>query len=148
MTRTDILAGALIAAIATTVVLLPPFARLDGLSIDWLFALRDRAFGPRHLPAESRVVVVALDEETYRRDPFRVIPHEMWTPQLATVLTAVSAAGPKAIGLDIIQTTSVEPFLPGFDKAYRLALYHAAVRAGSCWRRSSTRASRSHPIPA
>lgn len=115
-------AAILITAAAVALARSPLFERLDGLSIDGLLGLAHRSFGPRHPPAESRVVVIAFDEETYRREPFRAVPHELWTPQIATALSGVLAANPAVVGFDIIQSTSVDAFLPGFDRSFRLAL--------------------------
>ena len=86
-------AVALVIAVSANVLVVLPFAsRLDGISIDSLFWLRDKAFGPRHDPASSRTVIVALDEETYRRPPFEQLPKVMWTRQIATV-TSTSMTG-------------------------------------------------------
>ncbi len=97
-------------------------SRLDGLSIDLLFWLRYEAFGPLHAPGDSRVAVVAIDEETYRRAPFKDIPKPLWTPQIARVLSAVLDSGAVVVGQDLLLPTSVEPFLRGHDRAYLLAL--------------------------
>ncbi len=104
-------------------------AGLDGLSLDLLFWLRYAAFGARHDPAASPTVVIAIDEETFRTEPFRTIPQALWAPHLAAVLRAVLAAGPKVVGVDVIFPTTVEPFLPGFERDFRLAL-HDGAKAG------------------
>jgi CHAT domain-containing protein len=101
---------------------LPALAPLDGLGIDSLFWLRHQVYGPRHGPDQSPEVVVALDEETFRRPPFKSLPKVLWTPQLAQVINAARAGGAKVIGQDLILPTSVEGFLPGYDRDYLLAL--------------------------
>jgi adenylate cyclase/guanylate cyclase len=100
--------------------------RIDGLSIDSLFALRHWVFGLRHAPEASPAVVVAIDEESYRTEPFNGLPVVLWTPQLARVLDAVRGAGAKEIGFDLILPTTVEAFIPGYDRDFLLALKRAA----------------------
>lgn len=100
----------------------PALSRLDGLSTDALFWLRHKVFGPVHDPESSRVAVIAIDEETYRRPPFRDVPKAMWTPQIARVIRATLDAGATVVGQDIVLPTSVEPYLPGFDRDYLLTL--------------------------
>ena len=100
--------------------------RADGLSVDGLFWLRHQIFGPLRGAEESPTVVIAIDEETYRRPPFQDIPKAMWTPQIATVLEAALDAGALVIGQDVIFPTSVEPYLKGFDRSYMLTLRRGA----------------------
>ena len=120
-------AVALVIALAANLLVVLPFAsRLEGISIDSLFWLRDKAFGPRHAPAASRAVIVALDEETYRRPPFEQLPKVMWTKQIATVMDAVLAGGARVVGFDVIFPTSVEQHLRGFDRAFLIALSKAS----------------------
>ena len=77
---------------------LPLLDRADGLSIDSLYWLRHQLFGPLQPASGSPTVVIALDEETYRRPPFQGIPKAMWTPHLAKVLEATLDAGARVIG--------------------------------------------------
>ncbi|MGQ0664639.1 MAG: CHASE2 domain-containing protein [Pseudomonadota bacterium] len=107
----------------------PAFKGLDGLSIDVLFWLRHKVFGPAHKPEDSAVAVIALDEETYRTPPFADTPNALWGRELALVLGAVIDGGAKVVGFDVIFPTSVERFLPGFDREFLVALRNAA-RAG------------------
>ncbi|MDP6622847.1 MAG: adenylate/guanylate cyclase domain-containing protein, partial [Alphaproteobacteria bacterium] len=68
-------------AIALAVSLLPlvPLAdRLEGLSLDALTWLRHQTFAPRHAPADSPTVVIAIDEATYRSPPFQNVPRVFW----------------------------------------------------------------------
>ncbi len=111
-----------VALIASASAQLPLFQRADGLSIDALFWLRHELFGPLRSEAESPTVVIAIDEETYRRPPFQDVPKALWTPQLAKVLEATLAAGALVIGQDLILPTSVERYLKGYDRSYLLAL--------------------------
>ena len=111
-----------VALIASASAQLPLFQRADGLSIDVLFWLRHQLFGPLRSEAESPTVVIAIDEETYRRPPFQDVPKALWTPQLAKVLEATLAAGALVIGQDLILPTSVERYLKGYDRSYLLAL--------------------------
>lgn len=122
----DLAAAALIAIAAALLLALPTFRVLEGLSIDALFWLRDRAWGPAHLPVDSPAVVLAIDEETYRRPPFADTPQAMWTPELGRVLGALLDAGVKVVGFDVVYPTSVEPFIRGFERDFLLTLRRGA----------------------
>ena len=126
MRRRDLAVALVVAATANAVVSLGAFDSLRGLSADIVFWGRYQAFGQRYDPASSPTVVVAIDEETYRRPPFQTLPNVMWTPQLARVMRAVLAGGAKVVGFDLILPTSVERFVPGFDRDYLIALRDAA----------------------
>ena len=123
----DALVTAGIASVATLLTASPALDRLDGFTIDALFWLRHQLYGPLHEPRASPTVVIAIDEETYRRPPFEGLPKAMWTPQLARVLTATLDAGAHVIGQDVILPTSVEKYLRGFDREYLLALKRGAA---------------------
>jgi class 3 adenylate cyclase len=116
----------IVALLASAFVQSPYLQRADGLSIDSLFWLRHQIYGPLRATPDSPTVVIAIDEETYRRPPFQDIPKAMWTPQIAAVLEATLDAGAAVIGQDVILSTSVEPYLKGFDRSYLLALRRGA----------------------
>ncbi|MSP88019.1 MAG: adenylate/guanylate cyclase domain-containing protein [Alphaproteobacteria bacterium] len=118
----DLAATGAIALAAALLFATPLAPLLEGLSIDALFWLRQRAFGPLHPAADSPAVVLAIDEETYRRPPFADLPQALWTPELGRALNAVLDAGAKVIGFDVVYPTSVEPLLRGFERDYLLAL--------------------------
>ncbi len=99
---------------------------LRGVSLDLTFALRHLVFGPRHDAADSPTAIVAFDEETYRTPPFADVPQAFWTREMAPVLNAVLDAGASVVAFDVIFPTSVERFVPGYDRDYLRAL-----RAGS-----------------
>ena len=126
MRKRDVAAAAVIVAAAVVASALPAVRVLDALSVDVLFWLRHRIYGPLHAPANSPTVVLALDEETYRREPFADTPRVMWTPQLAGVLEAVLAGGAKVVGFDIVFSTSLEPFFRGFERDFLLMLRRGA----------------------
>ena len=107
------------------------FAFVHRLGIDLLLPLRHAVFGPLFPAEESDVVVVVVDEETYGTAPFNGIPEVAWTPQIARVIEAVAAAGPRVIGLDLIYPTSLDrpDLLRGYDKPLLKALFTAG-RAG------------------
>jgi len=107
----------------------PLFERIDTLSADILIKMRHMVYGQRYSPATSLAVVVALDEQTYRTPPFAGIPKVMWTPYIAPVLEAVLAGGAKVVGFDVVFPTSVEPFLPGFERPF-LQFLRNGSRAG------------------
>lgn len=95
---------------------------LQGPSIDSLYWLREHLHGPRPAPDPSPVVVVGIDEETYRRQPFAGTPQALWGPRLGVVLGAMLDGGAAAVGLDIVHPTSVETLIPGFERDYLLTL--------------------------
>ncbi len=122
----DIAAAGAIALGASLIFALPHFRVLEGLSVDTLFWLRQHSYGPIHAPKDSAAVVLAIDEETYRREPFSATPQAMWTPQLAQVLNAVLAAGAKVIGFDVIYPTSAESVARGYDREFLVVLRRGA----------------------
>jgi adenylate cyclase len=123
-----------IAIVASALVLAPPLDRFRGLSIDILTWLRWRFYERTHPAPESRSVVVALDEDTYRTPPFAGTPAITWTRQIGEVITAVLDGGATVVGFDIVFPTSIEqsdiPFgdgtlgarLRGFDRDFLRAL--------------------------
>lgn len=122
----DAIVAGLIPIIVSALIAHPAFDRLQGLSIDALFWLRHQVYGPLHDPQSSPTVIVAIDEETYRRPPFQGLPKALWTPQLSRVIQATLDGGARVIGQDIILSTSVESHLPGYDRPYLVALREAA----------------------
>lgn len=118
------------AALAGTLVAMGLYGPLQGPGIDALYWLREAVHGPQPAPPGTPVVVVGIDEETYRRAPFAGTPQALWAPKLGTVLTALHQGGAKVIGLDLIQPTSVETLIPGFERDYLLAL-RGVGRAGA-----------------
>lgn len=126
MKRRDLVTAAAIAVIASGLVVAPSFDGPRGLSLDLLFWLRHVVYGPRHAPDDSPSVVVAIDEETYRRPPFVRLPKVMWTKQIAQVMRAILAGGAAVVGFDVIFPTSVEPFIRGFDRDFLVELRTAS----------------------
>lgn len=106
-----------------------PQARVyDRRSIDFLLPLRHQLFGPLFPPSRSDVVVVAIDEQTYKTDPFANTPKVAWTPYLGYVIDAIDKADPKAIGLDMMFPTTLDrpELLLGYDRPFLIALRNAA----------------------
>jgi class 3 adenylate cyclase/CHASE2 domain-containing sensor protein len=134
----DAIAAAIVALIVGTMVALPVFDPLRGLSIDILTTLRWRAFGQVQDPATSSVIVVAMDEESYRTPPFKGTPSIAWTLELGRVMTAIINGGAKVVGFDVIYPVSIEQSelvfgdetlgarLRGFDRDFLRALALAA----------------------
>lgn len=130
----DIVAAILIALVAGAVFTSPPLQTLQGLSLDILTALRWKLVGDRRDPADSPVVVVAIDGETYDTPPFKGSPTQTWTREIGRVLTGITDGGAKVIGFDVIFPSSIEqseiPFgevplgarMRGFDRDYLIAL--------------------------
>jgi adenylate cyclase len=135
------LAAFLIALVAGLVAASPALDVVSGLSIDFLTALRWRAFGNAYASVSSPAVVVALDEETFHTPPFEGTPSVTWTHEIGQVLTAVIDGGAKVVGFDIVFPTSIEQSavafgnetlgarVRGFDRDYLRALALGA-RAG------------------
>ena len=136
--RRNILVALVLAAVAGVVVATPPFDGLRGLTLDVLTGLRWRILGNAHPPRDSPVVVLALDEETYRTPPFDGTPNITWTREIGRVLTDIVAGGAAVVGFDIVYPTSLEqsqiPFgddtlgtrVRGLDRDYLRALAGAA----------------------
>ena len=103
------------------ILLAGPADWLRGLTLDGLLLLRAE-ISDRPRPERSSIVVVAVDEETYHRPPFRGTPTALWTPQIGRVLHAVLDGGASVVGLDLILPTSAEAHLPGHDRPLLLAL--------------------------
>jgi adenylate cyclase len=130
----DALAMSAIALVCAVALVSPLFEKAQGLSIDVLTLLRWEMFGPRHDPATSPAVVVAIDEESYDTAPFKGSPTITWTGEIAHVLNAVLEGGAKVVGFDMVFQTSIEeseiPFGDGtfgdrvrrFDRDFLLAL--------------------------
>ncbi len=126
--RRRVIVAALLGVLAGAVAALPQTRVWDLFGIDYMLPLRQLAFGPLFAPSKSDVVVVAIDEQTYKTDPFSNTPKVAWTPHLGGVLDAVDAAGPKAIGLDMVFPTTLDrpELLLGYDRPWLMALRHAA----------------------
>jgi adenylate cyclase len=132
--RRNAVVALIIAVTAAVIAVSPAFGLLNGASIDALTALRWLVFGRTHDPASSPVVVVAIDEETYRTPPFAGTPNVTWTGEIGRVLTAVVEGGAKVVGFDVVFSTSIEqsamPFgdetlgakVRGFDREFLRAL--------------------------
>ncbi len=125
-----LLVAGVAAALAATLVTMALYGPLQGPGIDSLYLLRELIYGPEPAPAGTPVVVVGIDEETYRRAPFAGTPQALWAPKVGAVVTALHQGGAKVIGVDLIQPTSVETLIPGFERDYLLAL-RGAARAGA-----------------
>ena len=91
-----------------------------------LYRIRDVARPATDAAEESRVAIVAIDEETYASEPFRDTPKVLWTRQIAEVLNAVLDGGAAVVGFDVVFPTSVEPQLRGYDRALLRMLHKAA----------------------
>jgi len=126
--RRRITTAVALALLTGFVATLPTARAFDLRGIDFLLPLRHQLFGPLFPPAKSDVVIVAVDEQTFNSPPFAGTPKVAWTPYLGYVIDAVDAAGPKAIGLDVIFPTSLDrpELLLGYDRPFLLALRRAA----------------------
>ncbi len=134
VTRRDAVAIILVALACGIVSALPPLDFIHRWSIDVLTALRWEVFGRRHDPVSAPVVVVAIDEETYKTPPFKGSPTLTWTTEIGRVLSAVIGGGARVVGFDIVFPASIEqsemPFgddllgarIRGFDRAFLRSL--------------------------
>ncbi|MBM3524433.1 MAG: CHASE2 domain-containing protein, partial [Alphaproteobacteria bacterium] len=120
-----------LALLIGTVSATPLAAPLHRVSLDLLFVARHWAFGPIFAPEKSDVVVVAIDEETHHTHPFVTRPRIAWAPELARVIEAIDAAGPRVIGYDFVDPNSLDQpdLLPRFDRPL-LRAFAQAGRAG------------------
>ena len=126
MHRRDWPALAATVGLVALILLAGPADWLRGLSLDGLLLMRAEIFDlPRS--GQSSIAVVAIDEETYRRPPFRGTPKALWTPQIGRVLSSVLDSGASVVGFDLILPTSAEAHLPGHD----LPLLYALRQGGS-----------------
>lgn len=126
MKLSNILAATAAALVMSGIFATPALDRVENISLDSLFWLRHVVWGQRHAPEDSRAVVIAIDEETYRTLPFRDVPKVMWTKEIGAVVDGVREAGADVIGFDIILPTSVESYIRGFDREFMMALRRAA----------------------
>src|SRR5260370_12838006 len=136
--RRDLLAGVVLALLVGIGFSTPVFDGLGGISLDLLTGLRWHLFGNAHAPEDSPTVVVAIDEETYRRPPFPRTPNVTWTGEIGRVLNAVVEGGAKIVAFDIVFPVSLEqstiPFgtetlgerVRGFERDYLPAPASAA----------------------
>lgn len=129
MKRRDLFAAAIAVLLGAGAVASPLADTLRGVSLDLAFALRHAVFGAKYGPADSPGVVVALDEETYRTPPFEGVPQAFWPREMAPVLGAVLDAGASVVAFDVIFPTSVERFIPGFERDW-LRTLRAGAREG------------------
>ena len=107
--------------LAALILFAGPADWLRGLSLDGALLLRATLFDTARTDRTS-IAVVAIDEETYRRPPFRGTPKALWTPQIGRVLGAILDGGASVVGFDLILPTSAERYLPGHDLPLLLAL--------------------------
>ena len=128
MTRRDLAAVAGIALVSALLFGTDRVARVDGLGTDSLFWLRhELAPAAAVSPADAPVAVIAIDEETYRREPFKDTPQVMWAPQHAKILDALLDAGATVVGYDVTYSTSVERYIPGFERGFLRSLHRGAA---------------------
>ncbi|MBL8571868.1 MAG: adenylate/guanylate cyclase domain-containing protein [Phreatobacter sp.] len=97
---------------------------LERAGLDALFVARHWLFGPLFPAERSDVAVVVIDEETYHTHPFAARPRVAWSPYLAAVIEAIDAAGPRVIGYDLVDPTTLDQpdLLPRFDRPLLRAL--------------------------
>jgi adenylate cyclase len=128
-TRRNAIAALVIAVLTAGLLLTPPLDRLRGLSIDLLYLLRGIGTAGAAPDLSSPVVVLAVDEETYRTPPFQDIPQALWMKPLGAVVGGLNTAGAAVIGFDIIFPTSPagigEDLRDGFDRPFLQALARA-----------------------
>jgi adenylate cyclase len=97
-----------------------------GPSLDLLLSTRHALWGDRHQISDSRVAVVAIDEETLARADLKDLPLALWGPQLGTTVASLQNANAAVIGFDIILGTTAESVAPGHDRTLLSAMRTAA----------------------
>ena len=89
-----------------------PLHDLERMAFDWEMRTLRRVH-PR--PVDNDIVLIGIDEGTYARYPE---PVALWHRHFGAVLTALAAAGPEAVGVDVAPPErSFDSILPGSDLA-------------------------------
>lgn len=126
MLRRDWLAAAAVAFGVAVGIGFGAMPRIEGFSVDILFWLRNQLTQVSRESRASHAVVVAIDEETYRTPPFNDLPNALWTREIGSILDALVAADAAVVGFDVIFPTSIERFVPRFDRDFLVSLRNAA----------------------
>ena len=102
----------LIAAIGLALCLFRGSESLDQAVLDREFAAL-RRIAPTPVPAQNEVVIIGLDEQAFVTLPE---PSSLWHPYLGKLFTALAAARPAVVGLDLALPVRSYNFLrPGYD---------------------------------
>lgn len=128
MNSRSLVVAVMVSIVWTALVSAPALQRLEGLSLDTLYWLHALVSDRSAASPESPVIIIAIDEETYRTQPFEGIPKVLWTQHIAKVLNAVVAGGVSVIGFDIVFPTSADPYVRGFDRELLLTLRTGAAQ--------------------
>ena len=123
----DLVILAAIALAIACALSLPGAVNIDGIGLDILVALRYAVIGSRHQQDDGPVAIVAVDEESYRRQPLADRPIALWTPEIGRLVEALLDAGAAVIGFDIVLPTSVESFAPGYERDFLRALHRGGA---------------------
>ena len=99
----------------------------DGIGLDFLVALRFAAFGGQYRPTDAPIAIVAIDEESYRREPLADRPIALWTPEIGHLIDALMDAQAAVIGFDVVLPTSIDKLAPGYDRDFLRALHRAGA---------------------
>ena len=94
------------------------YEKFENLSLDLLTFISNHSIFGGETNTESDIVVIAIDEHTYQRKPFKDTPKVLWTSELSEVISGVDQAGAKIIGLDVIFPTSANSKIKGFDRPF------------------------------
>ena len=120
--RPLVLTAATLVAVLLSLVLGGRFPAIDGPLYDLSVALAAKL---RPAPAEPpQVAIIALDQRSLAAPELESVPRVLMAPQWAKLIEALSAAGSKAIGFDIIFSFSAGGLLPNYDKPFLDALLH------------------------
>jgi adenylate cyclase len=99
----------------------------DGIGLDVLVALRYAAFGSYYRPNDAQIAIVAVDEESYRREPLADRPIALWTPEIGHLIDTLVDAKAAVIGFDIVLPTTIERLAPGYDREFLRAIHRAGA---------------------
>ena len=94
---------------------------------DLLTPMAAHLAGDQPVDSSWPIAVIVIDEVTHNTPPFSETPEVAWTPYLGEVISAVAAADPAIIGLDMIypKTLAGRGLAPGFDRTFLQALAKA-----------------------
>ena len=139
----SLLAYLAVAAVGLALALAGGGERLDQAALDHEFILL-REIAPTPVPPGSDVVIIGLDEQAFVTLPE---PSSLWHPYLGKLFTALAAAKPAVVGLDLALPVRSYNFLkPGYDQPLADGLRQLAKAAPLVTGRYVTGRRRLRPI--
>ena len=93
----------------------------DGWLYDLALATQARLRPPA--AADAPVAVVAVDAKSLDSPELAPLPRALFSPAWAQLLNALSEAGARAVGFDLVLAYSGNSFQSGYDREFQSALY-------------------------